>query len=217
MQTAWRLSPPGCSEQFKPSKRFKMPNPNSIIECPPLPIRDGMEFRHCPNRLGYCVSDTGIVMGCSTQTRGRFTWHQLAIGHSKHAAKYATVTIPLNGKKNSAKVCILVLEAFVGPRPGKGYDACHGVLGPSDDSLQNVRWDTHSANGKDMMRDGTCGLMKIIKSGVRPWKRKLTAEQVKEIRDSYPDESMNAIARRLNIGRENVRLIINRRIYADIP
>jgi hypothetical protein len=52
------------------------------------------------------------------------------------------------GKHNTRLVHVLVLEAFVGPRP-IGYEACHGLGGVSDNSLLNLRWDTRSSNNLD--------------------------------------------------------------------
>lgn len=47
----------------------------------------------------------------------------------------------------------LVLEAFVGPCP-EGMEACHGEGGPSDNRVENIRWDTRSENMKDVARHG---------------------------------------------------------------
>ena len=53
----------------------------------------------------------------------------------------------------SKKVHRLVLEAFVGPCP-KGMVACHWNDDPSDNRLENLRWDTEKANQADKMRNG---------------------------------------------------------------
>lgn len=47
----------------------------------------------------------------------------------------------------------LVLEAFVGPCP-EGMEACHGDRGPTDQRIQNLRWDTHCGNMKDRDQTG---------------------------------------------------------------
>lgn len=47
----------------------------------------------------------------------------------------------------------LVLEAFVGPRP-PDCECCHGIGGPGDAGLPNVRWDTPSENALDRVRHG---------------------------------------------------------------
>ena len=47
----------------------------------------------------------------------------------------------------------LVLEAFVGPRP-PGMESCHWDDDPSNNRLENLRWDTMSANRHDRVRNG---------------------------------------------------------------
>lgn len=60
-----------------------------------------------------------------------------------------------DGKRQSVRVVHqLVLEAFVGPRP-EGYEACHNNGDPSDNRVENLRWDTKSANALDSVRHGT--------------------------------------------------------------
>lgn len=51
-------------------------------------------------------------------------------------------------------VHVLVLEAFVGPRPD-GLVACHWDGDRQNASLGNLRWDTRSANAADSARHGT--------------------------------------------------------------
>lgn len=48
----------------------------------------------------------------------------------------------------------LVLEAFVGPRPD-GMECCHNNGDPSDNRLENLRWDTSSSNKRDQLAHGT--------------------------------------------------------------
>lgn len=48
----------------------------------------------------------------------------------------------------------LVLETFVGPRP-PGMEGCHGIGGMTDNSLENLRWDTPSNNNRDKAKHGT--------------------------------------------------------------
>lgn len=58
-----------------------------------------------------------------------------------------------DGRLRAKNVHVLVLEAFVGPRP-QGYEACHGLGGRLDNSLSNLRWDTSSENRLDTTRHG---------------------------------------------------------------
>jgi len=53
----------------------------------------------------------------------------------------------------TAKVCVLVAQAFLGPKP-EGTEICHGDGDPSNNWVTNLRYDTHLANGEDMIRHG---------------------------------------------------------------
>jgi hypothetical protein len=47
----------------------------------------------------------------------------------------------------------LVLRAFIGPPP-EDQEGCHGPAGNGDNHLENLRWDTHSENALDEVRNG---------------------------------------------------------------
>lgn len=47
----------------------------------------------------------------------------------------------------------LTLEAFIGPRP-EAHQACHGDGNPSNNVLENLRWDNISGNRKDTVKHG---------------------------------------------------------------
>lgn len=57
-------------------------------------------------------------------------------------------------KKKTLKVHRLVLEAFVGACP-PGLIACHWNDEKEDNRLENLRWDSISANQYDRVRNGT--------------------------------------------------------------
>ncbi len=55
----------------------------------------------------------------------------------------------------------LILEAFVGPCP-RGKESCHFPdRNPTNNRLENLRWDTHAANGRDMALHGTAGARRL--------------------------------------------------------
>jgi len=56
------------------------------------------------------------------------------------------------GRRHPTRLHVLVLEAFVGPRP-PGHDACHANDDPTDNRLVNLRWDVRAANRKDAARN----------------------------------------------------------------
>jgi hypothetical protein len=93
----------------------------------------------------YEVSDQGRVR--SLHTTGR------VLKPSKHRSGHLHVNLHRQGRKETRKVHCLVLEAFIGPRP-PGTECCHYNDIPSDNRLENLRWDTRSANQRDRVRNG---------------------------------------------------------------
>lgn len=52
------------------------------------------------------------------------------------------------------QVGVLVLEAFVGPRPSSELYCCHDNDDPWDNVPSNLRWDTSASNSDDRVRHG---------------------------------------------------------------
>jgi hypothetical protein len=98
------------------------------------------------NEARYEVSDYGrvrsIYSGILTVYMG---------GQARR--RYPTVTLTTNGKRTAHRVHRLMLEAFIGPCPD-GYEACHANDDPEDVRLENLRWDTRSANTFDKVTNG---------------------------------------------------------------
>jgi hypothetical protein len=94
-------------------------------------------------------------------------------------SKYYIVSLSKNGFHINKYVSNLVLETFVSPRP-EGMQACHGINGRFDDSLDNLSWGTKSKNcSADKYRDGTALF------GEKNHRSKLNELQVRIIRRSY--------------------------------
>lgn len=64
-----------------------------------------------------------------------------------------TVSLSRDGHARPRRIYLLVLEAFVGPRP-PGMCGCHNDGNPSNDALVNLRWDTWSGNQQDTIEHG---------------------------------------------------------------
>ena len=88
---------------------------------------------------------------------------------------YEQVHLYRDGKRFPVYVHQAVLMAFVGPRPGPGYEACHGPNGMRDNSLRNLRWDTRLANVTDSVTNGA-------QKGERNPRSKLKESDVARIR-----------------------------------
>lgn len=75
---------------------------------------------------------------------------------------YLRVNLYNRGHQKTIYVHKLVCEAFIGPCPA-GYEVCHGIGGKLNNSLENLRYGTHSDNELDRYRDGTMTCAKQIK------------------------------------------------------
>lgn len=111
-------------------------------------------WRQIPGHPGYEVSDHGrvrsmdrFVMLRNGRLR-RLKGRSLKPGVSSNG--YQTVAL---GAGNSRCVHELVLVTFVGPRP-KGQVGFHKDDVRSNNRLSNLRWDTYSANSKNITRLG---------------------------------------------------------------
>lgn len=102
------------------------------------------EYRDIPGFPGYSVTRDGRVRG----PRGRDLKPRTA--HRGHL-NVGAYLVP--GKQVCLMVHIAVLLAWVGPRPD-GLVGCHSDDDPSNNHVDNLRWDTRSANARDSVRNG---------------------------------------------------------------
>ena len=89
----------------------------------------------------YEVSDQGRV------------WSEITQRYLKPWLTCGKPQVMLTGRRHRY-IHDLMLETFVGPRP-KGKEACHYNDIGADNRLENLRWDTRSANRQDSVRNGT--------------------------------------------------------------
>ncbi len=104
----------------------------------------------------YEVSDHGNVRSFDRIRRNRFGTalrrssplrpQELQGGHLR-------VRLYQDGKQSSRLVHVLVLEAFVGPRP-EGLQGLHWDDDPNNNHIDNLRWGTRSDNSLDRVRNG---------------------------------------------------------------
>lgn len=110
----------------------------------------------------YEVSDHGRVRSVERTVRrkdGRTrVWKgrvlKPSVGRREPRISYPRVSLQFERRVRGVRVHVLVLEAFVGPRP-KGWVACHNDGDINNNRLSNLRWDTYSSNNHDMVTHGT--------------------------------------------------------------
>jgi hypothetical protein len=104
----------------------------------------------------YEVSDQGRVRSLdrrvATARGDRITRGQVL--KPSPSRGYQIVPLSKKGVARRTSVHLIVLAAFVGPRPS-GLECCHGNGVRSDNRLENLRWDTRSENQRDAVRHGT--------------------------------------------------------------
>lgn len=109
----------------------------------------------------YEVSDRGQVRSLDRYLRAACGGSRLHRGRTlksravNRSSKYLRVSLGGADKPVYRSVHVLVLEAFVGPRPTPNHDACHGDGDPLNNRLENLRWATKSENQRDRVRHGT--------------------------------------------------------------
>jgi len=89
---------------------------------------------------------------------------------------YLGTSLSKNGKAFTKKTHILVLEAFVGPRP-KGYQACHNDGDNLNPHIDNLRWGTVKSNMDDQIKHGI--RPKPVENEVTILRRKMDITQEK--------------------------------------
>lgn len=104
------------------------------------------ETRPYPPNPRYTVSSDGRVFGVyGHEIRG--STNRPHGGYQRVQLCYGPVI------RKDTYVHRMVLETFVGPCP-EGLEACHNDGNPLNNRLDNLRWDTKSANAQDTLQHG---------------------------------------------------------------
>ncbi len=125
---------------------------------------------------GFQVSNQGQVRSCwvwgdNRRTKGEWRIRKLFEVPSGHRK----ITLKKHGKGKQFYVHRLVLLAFDGPQP-VGKECCHRNGVASDNRLENLYWDTHAANQRQMAEHGRSNF------GIRNPNAKLKDSDVRRIR-----------------------------------
>jgi len=150
-----------------------------------------VEFRPIPGFPGYQVGSDGSIRSCRVPKSGvlRETWKVLKPAPDPQTG-YRRVSLRRDGKTIRKYVHSVVLETFTVPRP-PGMECCHNDGDRSNNRLENLRWDTASANQTDRVEHGTSN------RGSRQGQSRLTEEEIPEIfalRREIPNVTMEDLA-----------------------
>lgn len=105
----------------------------------------------------YAVSDLGRVMSLSRVVpKAGYSGHTVAqrIRKTPPVEGYPSIGLNRLGECKTRRVCHLVCEAFIGPRP-KGKEVCHNDGDKKNSRRANLRYDTPKANAQDRHKHGT--------------------------------------------------------------
>lgn len=171
-----------------------------------------VEYRDIPGFPGYRVGDDGSVW--SRRKQGSYarglsdTWHRLSPNADSRGYHRIHLYRSL-GKRSAVRRLVhhLILESFVGPCP-EGMECCHDDGNPGNNALVNLRWDTQQGNWADRIRHGNdC-------RGEKNAKAKLTVSSVRFIRANADRFSRRELAKRFDVTRQLITLVINRKCWA---
>jgi hypothetical protein len=177
-----------------------------------------VEYRAIPGFPGYRAGSDGAVWSCWMRRSHGWRWgtkpvmgeHWRMLKPHQNKKGYLSYTLVADGRKRLVGGHILVLEAFVGPRPD-GMEACHGLGGSSDNRIGNLRWDTKSENERDKVRHGTTA------KGEMNSRAKVTSADVLAIRRRAADgETHRSISQDYPLSPDGVRSIVNRSNWRHI-
>lgn len=162
---------------------------------------NGETWKPIPGFPGYDVSDHGRIRSYRRRY-GVGNWiteqdPQRILRQGTKSRGYKFVQL-MNGSGVEVKqVHSLVMLAFVGPCPD-GLEICHNDNDPSNNSLSNLRYDTHIGNMRDR-RDI------------------LSSQDVLEIRELMASHAdLNAIAAAYNVCRETIRNVATGKTHRDV-
>ena len=122
-----------------------------------------------------------------------------------------SVTLSKNGKATTKRIHRIVLEAFIGSCPN-GMEGCHNDGNPQNNTLNNLRWDTRSANHMDKIKHGTHD------RGERNPMAKLVREKVNAIKILYKKTkaSQQDLADLFDVSQAHISRIIRGKCWAHM-
>ena len=177
-----------------------------LVEC------NVIEERPIPSHPGYAATSDGHIISLAKISLHGHRLKRKELSPSRHHKGYLRVKC---GSGTQYRVHRLVLEAFIGPCPD-GMECCHNDGDPGNNRLDNLRWDTHSANSLDAVRHGTHP--GFCNKGEKHPKAKLTESDVLRIRSLAKEGVRNIdLAKGYGVGPGAISLIVLRKRWKHLP
>lgn len=146
---------------------------------------------------GYEVDENGQIRRCGADKPRKMRYDRDG---------YRRINLWHQAKLITVKACVLIAEAWHGPRPFEGAEVCHGPLGLTSDVPDNLSWGDRQKNLHDRRRDGTVP----TKLG------KLTWREVKEIRRlSAEGATQLALSAKFRTSPSNLRFIVSGKTWRE--
>lgn len=114
-----------------------------------------------------------------------------------------------NREKRLVRVCSLVAEAFIGPRPA-GREVCHNDGDATHNHHTNLRYDTHRQNCRDRIAHG------VQPRGEEVRQAKLTAHDVSAIRSMLGAVPQHVIAARFGVSQASISRIATETTWSHV-
>ena len=163
------------------------------------------QWRDIPGHPGHQVSDRRRIRSVDrtiTTTNGQARHYKgKVLCTPLNWDGYPRVDLHNKGERRKRLVHVLVAEAFIGPRP-EGAQVCHGDGDPTNNHVDNLRYDTPSENTLDSVQHGThpqavkthCPLGHVLSaenispsSAKRGWRKCLACERARSYLKRHPE------------------------------
>ncbi|ABV74329.1 hypothetical protein BA3_0044 [Thalassomonas phage BA3] len=117
----------------------------------------GLENYYQASNLGRVRSKDRIVLKYSglvgKKVKQKYKGRVLSLKPNKHG--YIYVHLSVDNKKFNLHVGRAVLLAFAGNPEDEKHECCHNDGDPTNNNIENLRWDSHKENNRDRVRHGT--------------------------------------------------------------
>lgn len=159
----------------------------------------------------YEISNLGNVRSYN-KTPDIHIHKSMHVNHTKEG--YETITLT---KTRKYLVHRLVAETFI-PNPENKKEVNHKDLDKQNNKADNLEWVSHSENMKHAYANGVIKIPEGSKS--TQWKRVLTDEQVREIRNTYIPHSkefgMKALSKKYGVSESVIKKVAHNVSYKDV-